>query len=623
MGKYKISPKPLFGTEEDEVLESWDGDSELYYDVIYGSGGDDELIGGDEDDTLFGAKGNDVLRGGRGNDLLDGGRGRDTFFGGTGSDTVTYENTGTSVLVDLTSGIGDLGAWGDRYFDVENVIGSQFKDYIYGDGNDNKLEGLGGDDTIFGGRGKDTIDGGEGDDQLIGEEGNDRINGGAGRDTLFGSDGNDALYGDEDQDVLNGGAGADYMDGGAGNDTADYTGTTSGVYVDLGTGLGSWGAWGDFLTSIENLRGSGYDDILIGNDEANELSGGVGNDTVYAGDGWLDYVYGDAGDDQLFGEAGNDIIRGGEGDDVLRGGEGKDNLGGDAGADDIDGGSGIDTVVYAEPATGGQAITVDLMAGTAADGTGSVDTLSGVENIIADGVNFLTLIGSDDDNFLSASGDAGILVEGHGGDDHIRLWSMTGNHVDGGSGTDKVDYSWTGYNRGVDIDLAAGTAQRSGSPVDTLVGIEDATGNRYGRDVISGDGGDNTLSGLGGRDTLSGRGGNDTLYGGADGDTLDGGAGDDTLHGHTGSDSLTGGSGADTFVFAAPRGNMSFGYDTITDFEAGIDFIDLSDTALNSYVELIGAASQNGADVVIDTGDGTITLEDVFTADLSSADFLF
>ena len=57
MGKYKISPKPLFGTEEDEVLESWDGDSELYYDVIYGSGGDDELIGGDEDDTLHGGEG--------------------------------------------------------------------------------------------------------------------------------------------------------------------------------------------------------------------------------------------------------------------------------------------------------------------------------------------------------------------------------------------------------------------------------------------------------------------------------------------------------------------------------------------------------------------------------------
>ena len=65
MGKYKVSPKPLFGTERDEFLKSWDGDSELYYDVIYGGGGNDELIGGDEDDTLIGGKGRDVLRGGR------------------------------------------------------------------------------------------------------------------------------------------------------------------------------------------------------------------------------------------------------------------------------------------------------------------------------------------------------------------------------------------------------------------------------------------------------------------------------------------------------------------------------------------------------------------------------
>ena len=623
MGKYKISPKPLFGTEEDEVLKSWDGDSELYYDVIYGSGGDDELIGGDEDDTLHGGKGNDVLRGGRGNDLLDGGRGRDTFFGGTGSDTVTYENAGTSVLVDLTSGIGDLGAWGDRYFDVENVIGSQFKDYIYGDGNDNRLEGLGGDDTIFGGRGKDTIDGGEGDDQLIGEDGNDQINGGEGRDSLFGSDGNDVLYGNDGQDTLNGGAGADYMDGGAGDDTADYTGTTSGVFVDLRTGLGSWGASGDFLTSIENLQGSGYDDILIGNGEGNELSGGVGNDTVYAGDGWLDYLYGDAGNDVLFGEAGNDIIRGGEGDDQLRGGDGSDNLGGDEGADTIDGGGGTDTVVYSEPAIGGQAITVDLTSGIALDGTGSLDTLSGIEDIIAFGESFLTLLGSAGDNFIDASGHAGTLIEGRDGDDHVRLWSLNGNQIDGGNGADVVNYSLTGYGPGMDINLTTGVASRIGSPDDTLIDVESVVGTGRGSDTITGDAADNTLSGLGGRDTLSGLGGNDTLYGGFDGDTLNGGTGDDTLHGQMGSDFLTGGQGADTFVFTNYRGYHQGGADTVTDYEAGIDMLDFTGTEIDSYVEAIAASSQVGGDVVIDYAQGSVILEGVSLAALSSDDFLF
>ena len=447
--------------------------------------------------------------------------------------------------------------------------------------------------------------------------------GGAGRDSMFGGDGNDALYGNDGQDTLNGGDGADYMDGGAGDDTADYTGTTSGVYVDLRTGLGSWGASGDFLASIENLEGSGYDDILIGNAEANELSGGVGNDTVYAGDGWLDYVYGGDGDDMLFGEGGNDIIRGGEGDDLLRGGDGEDNLGGDAGADTIDGGDGTDRVVYSEPETGGQAITVDLMAGTADDGTGSVDTLSNIEDIVARGVNHLTLIGSNGDNFIDASGDAGTWIEGHGGDDHIRLWSTTGNHVDGGSGTDAVNYSLTGYNIGMDINLTTGVASRAGSPDDTLIDIENVVGVARGSDTITGNAADNKLSGLGGRDTLSGLGGNDTLLGGYDGDVLNGGDGNDTLDGQMGSDSLTGGQGADTFVFVAYRANLPFGHDTVTDFEAGIDLIDLSQTKIDHFAELVGATTQSGNDVVIDAGTGMITLENTLIADLASTDFLF
>jgi parallel beta-helix repeat protein len=86
-----------------------------------------------------------------------------------------------------------------------------------------------------------------------------------------------------------------------------------------------------------------------------------------------------------------------------------------------------------------------------------------------------------------------------------------------------------------------------------------------------------------GDDTLTGTGGNDTLQGLAGNDTLSGGAGNDTLNGGAGVDTLTGGAGADTFVFGSRLDsyrNYSTGgairVDTVTDFTAGKDRLDLS-----------------------------------------------
>ena len=62
------------------------------------------------------------------------------------------------------------------------------------------------------------------------------------------------------------------------------------------------------------------------------------------------------------------------------------------------------------------------------------------------------------------------------------------------------------------------------------------------------------------------------LIGGAGDDWLSGGAGADTLQGGEGTDILTGGGGDDLFQFAP-----GFGAATITDFEAGVDAIELAD----------------------------------------------
>ena len=95
-------------------------------------------------------------------------------------------------------------------------------------------------------------------------------------------------------------------------------------------------------------------------------------------------------------------------------------------------------------------------------------------------------------------------------------------------------------------------------------------------------------------------------------DTLVGTAGDDRITGLAGADTLTGGAGADVFVF----NNILDGRDTITDFAAGTDKLDLTaiattlrttygasgDLLANGYVRLVDTA--NGVEVRIDT-DGT------------------
>ena len=70
--------------------------------------------------------------------------------------------------------------------------------------------------------------------------------------------------------------------------------------------------------------------------------------------------------------------------------------------------------------------------------------------------------------------------------------------------------------------------------------------------------------------------------------TLVGGAGDDVITGLGRNDTLTGAGGADTFVYTAVSDSMGRGYDTLTDFNASADVIDLwfqvtgVDTAITS-----------------------------------------
>ena len=183
---------------------------------------------------------------------------------------------------------------------------------------------------IIGTEYNDSIDGHEGDDTLEGRSGNDRIEGGTGNDAILGGNGNDKLIG---------GAGSDFLNGGDGFDTATYGDSYEGIIIDLRSGRGSGGtAVGDTLVSIEGVRGSNFDDTIIGNDEANTLIGEDGDDSLFGMDGNdMLFDFGN-GNDLLAGGKGNDVILGSSGNNVIIGGEGNDYL---------KAGTGVDTFEYA------------------------------------------------------------------------------------------------------------------------------------------------------------------------------------------------------------------------------------------------------------------------------------
>ena len=104
----------------------------------------------------------------------------------------------------------------------------------------------------------------------------ENIAGGDYRDEFYGDNSANILRGHGNADVLEGRGGADTLDGGTGHDVAQYTSASSAVEVDLslttqsmtivraGRTISNGDAAGDVLQSIEEVRGSNYDDVLRG-----------------------------------------------------------------------------------------------------------------------------------------------------------------------------------------------------------------------------------------------------------------------------------------------------------------------------------------------------------------------
>ena len=284
-------------------------------------------------------------------------------------------------------------------------------------------------------------------ENFIAGSGNDLVAGNAVANYINGRDGDDRIWGSDGDDILEGGAGADRLEGDAGMDWVSYRESGAAVTVNLADSTVSGGhAEGDVLTEIENVIGSDYDDVLVGNGGANRLEGGPGADMLDGGPGSDTASYqnsaaavlvrlhdaravrlGDAEGDtlvnieHLVGSAHNDILAGDGEDNVLRGGGGHDDLyGGPAGGDDemfgdngddrIFGGRGNDTL------TGGEGN--DLLKGGPGD-----------DILIVDGDDMDVLYGGPDKDtfrFFPSDLGGGSIRDFSDGEDVIDLTQFTG-----------------------------------------------------------------------------------------------------------------------------------------------------------------------------------------------------
>ena len=272
-------------------------------------------------------------------------------------------------------------------------------------------------DYLTGTNASDTINGGSGQDVIVGLDGNDTLNGGDSGDLLKGGSGDDWLTGD---------AGDDALYGGVGKDGVNYWNASSGVVVNLKTGIAQAGTLGtDTLISIENVQGSSYNDSI------------TMSDTRYG------FAVGGAGNDTLNGGIKEDYFHPGSGNDVVDGGSGQDN---------------VDYLDYKFDAAGlsTHGVTANIKTGVATDNWGNTDSLLNIEK----------LGGSDFADSLTGS-DVANQIEGRVGDDTI----------DGGDGTDRVDFTGDKSNyalKNLGGNLYKITDLRTGSPdgSDLLTNVE-------------------------------------------------------------------------------------------------------------------------------------------------------
>jgi Ca2+-binding RTX toxin-like protein len=469
-----------------------------------------------------------------------------------------------------------LGTEGD-----DKLRGTPSRDVIFGGPGDDEIIsslgndvvcGGGGSDLIHGGRGNDTVDGGPGDEDIaIGDLGDDTVLGGAGdADEVSGSLGIDTISGGRgDFDLVHGDYGYDRMDGGSGKgDIASFA-------TDVGAGRGggvrvylakhkSRGDGHDRLFRFESLEGSAFDDILVGNKQANQIHGGPGDDTILGG----------GGPDTIDGGEGKDGCKGAKGRTVSCGPEKKPKASayveidftiGDGGGLALVGGGGPDHFVVAyDPASttfgvssrkgiavgpgcrrdsatqvacavGGPARWLMADLGPGDDSLIVEGSLAAVGNVrIAGGLGDDVIKGGPEDDLIEAGFGADRLYGGAGSDGLIGSTpgptfiygegngdllaaggGCAGGALVGGPGRDDASFAETQAHPGLLIvSFPAGKAWIDAVPKCDPVRLDESNEDMEGsfdNDVLIGDSSKNSMLGQPGEDRFYGGGGDDVI----------------------------------------------------------------------------------------------------------------
>ena len=162
-------------------------------------------------------------------------------------------------------------------------------------------------------------------------------------ENIIGGDAGERLFGsEEDGFIIAGGGddtvhpfnGNDYVYGGDGEDTLLLNAIDGPLKVDLKSGYANTVDQTNLIDGFENVTGSNlFSDLILGDRNDNALAGGAGGDDTLKGRGGDDMLSGGGGADRLVGGRGDDALFGGDGDDRLIGGKGDDMLNGGDGAD--------------------------------------------------------------------------------------------------------------------------------------------------------------------------------------------------------------------------------------------------------------------------------------------------
>jgi Ca2+-binding RTX toxin-like protein len=511
-----------------------DTDDLLDIEVVFGSAFNDTLTGSDlvdpgsmtNNEGFGGLKGNDIIDGGAdGVDNHDEVRyDRDAEFGGTAGVIVNLVNVlvngtfnGKAINIAASTAKDGFGTF-DTLSNIEGIRGTAQADWFFAnDGDQGLLKGLKGADYIQGG-GEDFVD--------------------YSADGEYGGDGR-VLVNLYTLNPLN----------------LQATATTM-ISVGQGKAIDGFGNI-DTIVFVNNIQGTNsvkngthalaINDVLMGNDNVNEIRGMGGNDSLIGhkgadilngGDGAFDeasYIYESnpsigvvvnlssvtklgvasmtatdayGATDTLVsieaaaGSAYIDSLFGGFGANRFYGYDGADTIDGTADAGDIDGVTDLDIVEYARDSLlgGFGNITVNLLAGTGKDGFGNTDALIDIEIAVGGRTTADTLIGGNVAN-KSYEGFAGL-----GGIDTI----------DGGDGFDEALYYFDesfGGTGGITANLQLGTIRDGFGATDVVTNLEGVAGTSKTDSFIGKIGESNTFRGLNGADTFNG---NDAGLTGAD-----------------------------------------------------------------------------------------------------------